>query len=149
MISIEPAVSDDTAILVEFQRKMALETENLTLDPHIVNKGVEAIFQDKSKGNYYVAKEQGYIIACLLTTPEWSEWRNGTVLWIQSVYVRPSHRGQGVFRKLYAYIQQIVEDTDGLRGIRLYVDNRNVAAQQVYHALGMNNEHYQLFEWMK
>ncbi len=149
MVTIEPAVPEDTDTLVEFQLKMALETEDLTLDPHVVKKGVEAIFQDDSKGRYYVAKEQGYAIACLLTTPEWSEWRNGTVLWIQSVYVRPSHRGQGVFRQLYEYIRQRVSETDGLRGIRLYVDNRNDPAKQVYTALGMNNEHYQLFEWMK
>jgi len=26
----------------------------------------------------------------LLTTFEWSDWRNGTILWIQSVYVLPT-----------------------------------------------------------
>lgn len=149
MISIQPADRSDAATIVEFQLKMALETEDLTLDPKIVKQGVEAIFADAGKGTYYVAKEQGYVIACLLTTPEWSEWRNGTVLWIQSVYVRPSHRGRGVFGRLYAHVKSLVHENPGLRGIRLYVDNRNRDAQKVYEALGMNNEHYQLFEWMK
>jgi hypothetical protein len=42
-----------------------------------------------------------------------------------------------------------VNADDSLRGIRLYVDRRNVRAQEVYTRLGMNGEHYQVFEWMK
>jgi GNAT superfamily N-acetyltransferase len=149
MYTIEAAAVSDSKLIVQFQISMALETEDLVLSGETVEKGVKAIFEDPGKGTYYVAKRQGDIVACLLTTPEWSEWRNGTVLWIQSVYVLPAHRGSGIFRKLYEYVQLQVTETESLRGIRLYVDNRNEAAQKVYHALGMDNQHYQLFEWMK
>lgn len=149
MYSIEPASSTDIQTIVQFQLQMAKETENLALEAQIVEKGVQAVFSDSSKGSYYVAKFKGTPVACLLTTPEWSEWRNGTVLWIQSVYVQPEHRGKGVFRKLYEHIRDLVDNSNSFRGIRLYVDNRNTDAQKVYHSLGMDNEHYQLFEWMK
>lgn len=149
MITIQAANKDDINTIVEFQLNMALETEELSLDPTIVKRGVEALFQDPNKGSYYVAKDQGLTVACLMTTPEWSEWRNGNVLWIQSVYVRPSHRGKGVFRQLYTHIQELVEKQADLRGIRLYVDKSNTDAQKVYDAIGMDNQHYQLYEWMK
>ncbi len=149
MINIHSAKQDDINTIVEFQLKMALETEDLSLDPTIVKRGVEAVFNDQNKGSYYVAKEQGHLVACLMTTPEWSEWRNGTVLWIQSVYVRPSHRGKGIFRQMYAHIQDLVHGQADLRGIRLYVDKSNTDAQKVYNAIGMDNDHYQLYEWMK
>ena len=84
-----------------------------------------------------------------MITYEWSDWRNGNVWWIQSVYVVPEFRGQRVYAGLYEHVQALVEADDALRGIRLYVDRRNVAAQQVYTRLGMNGEHYQVFEWMK
>ena len=148
-MTVQPAEREDIRPIIEFQLKMAMETEDLKLDPAVVTKGVEAIFNDHSKGRYYVAKEQDVVIGCLLTTPEWSEWRNGTVLWIQSVYVTGEHRGKGVYRALYEFVRNMVEQSGDLRGIRLYVDKRNVTAQKVYHSLGMDNQHYELFEWMK
>ena len=89
------------------------------------------------------------IVASTMITYEWSDWRNGVVWWIQSVYVAPEARGQGVYKGLYAYVQELANDDPNIRGIRLYVDKRNTRAQQVYAKLGMNGEHYQVFEWMK
>ncbi len=128
---------------------MAWETEKVTLDLIILTEGVQNLFADVNRGKYYVAEENGLVVGSLLTTYEWSDWRNGTVLWIQSVYIAEGHRGKGIYKKLYDHIQQMVKSTSDLRGIRLYVDKTNKAAQQVYEKLGMNGEHYQVFEWMK
>jgi predicted GNAT family acetyltransferase len=84
-----------------------------------------------------------------MVTSEWSDWRNGTVWWIQSVFVEPELRGQGVYRLLYENVRRLVNESDAIRGVRLYVDIRNKAAQEVYARLGMNGDHYKLFEWMK
>jgi len=85
----------------------------------------------------------------LLTTYEWSDWRNGTVLWIQSVYVDLLFRKRGVYAALYSHIKVLVADDKSLKGIRLYVDESNQKAMEVYARLGMNGEHYRVFEWMK
>ena len=100
--------------------QMALETENLKLDHATVIKGVTAVFDDPVKGKYWIAESNGNAIGCLLTVPEWSDWRNGTVLWIHSVYVRPQLRKMGVFRKLYLHLKTMVEASSDLRGLRLY-----------------------------
>jgi ribosomal protein S18 acetylase RimI-like enzyme len=84
-----------------------------------------------------------------MTTFEWSDWRNGTVLWIQSVYVEKAFRGKGVYKMMYAFIRQMVEENADLCGIRLYVDKSNLPAQKVYESLDMNGEHYTVYEWMK
>ncbi|MEM8893770.1 MAG: GNAT family N-acetyltransferase [Bacteroidota bacterium] len=128
---------------------MALETEDLKLDQATVTSGVGAIFEDVSKGVYYVAEANGQVIGSLLITYEWSEWRNGQVWWIQSVYVEEGFRGSGIFRRFYSYIQALAENDDDVRGIRLYVDNTNTVAQQVYRRIGMNGDHYKVYEWMK
>ena len=101
------------------------------------------------KGKFYVAEEQEEIAGCLSTTYEFSEWRDGTVLWIQSVYIPEKFRGQGVYKKLYAHVQELVHGDPGLKGIRLYVNKANHAAQRTYEKLGMNGEHYFVYEWMK
>lgn len=146
---VRKATHADIATIIEFQKRMALETENVVLDDATVQLGVANLFSDAGKGQYYVAEANGQIVGCLMTTYEWSDWRNGMVLWIQSVYVDKAHRGSGVYKSMYAYIRSMVENDPTLRGIRLYVDKTNQAAQQVYDKLGMNGEHYQVYEWMK
>lgn len=142
-------IPGDLETLTDFQLRMARETEGLELDPGTVIRGVAAVLADPAKGSYWVAERDGRIVGSLLTTFEWSDWRNGTVLWIQSVYVVPGERGRGVYRALYEHLKRRVEDDPGLKGLRLYVDRRNAAAQEVYERLGMTREHYELFEWLK
>jgi GNAT superfamily N-acetyltransferase len=148
-ITIRPGLLFDIETIADYQIKMAFETEALKLDPETVSKGVSAVFDDPAKGKYWLAEVDGNVVGCLLTIPEWSDWRNGTVLWIHSVYVLPDFRGKGVYRKLYLHLKDMVEKSSDLRGLRLYVDKTNNKAQKVYEVLGMSGEHYHLYEWLK
>ena len=148
-VLIREARPEDAPVIVDFQIRMARATEELELDFDTVTRGVAAVFADPAKGTYWVAEADGRVIGSLLTTFEWSDWRNGTVLWIQSVYVLPAWRRRGIYRMLYEHLRRQVERSPGLRGLRLYVDQRNTAAQQVYERLGMTKEHYQMYEWLK
>jgi GNAT superfamily N-acetyltransferase len=148
-IKIRPGLLFDISTIADFQMKMALETENLKLDLPTVEKGVAAVFDDPAKGKYWLAEADGEVVGCLLTVPEWSDWRNGTVLWIHSVYVKENFRKAGVYRRLYSHLKEMVETSSDLRGLRLYVDKTNEKAQKVYEVLGMSGEHYHLYEWMK
>lgn len=148
MIEIRPATPDDSKYIIEFQQKMALETENVQLDTAVLAQGLKLLFEDPARGNYYVAADNKEVIGCMMITYEWSEWRCGNVLWIQSVYITPSHRGRGVFKKMYEYMKGMVTPGSGYTGIRLYVDKTNLAAQKIYEKLGMNGDHYQVYEWM-
>lgn len=149
MIHIRDAVSADAPAIVDFQIRMARETEEVELDRDVCTSGVAAVFSDPSLGRYFVAESDGVVVGSLMTTYEWSDWRNGTVWWIQSVFVVPELRGQGIYRRLYEHVQQLVNTRETVMGIRLYVDLRNGIAQEVYSRLGMNGDHYRLFEWMK
>ena len=149
MNTYRDAARNDRDTIVEYQIAMARETEDVTLDRGILTRGVDAVFDDPSHGRYFVAVEEGAVVASLLITYEWSDWRNGMVWWIQSVYVDPAHRRKRIYAGLYEHVKSIVERDPNVRGIRLYVDKRNTPAQEVYTRLGMNGEHYQVFEWMK
>ena len=146
---VREATPADAPHIAGFQMAMASETEQLMLDPVTVDKGVRAVFDDPGKGKYYVTEKSGEVIGSLLTTYEWSDWRNGTVLWIQSVYVLPRYRRHGAYRKMYRFLQEKVMSETNLRGIRLYADVSNFTAHTVYVNLGMNGGHYRTFEWMK
>ena len=130
-IVIREARPDDAPHIIEFQLAMALETEELTLDREILTRGVAAVFDHPSLGRYFVAESEGRVIASLMITYEWSDWRNGVVWWLQSVYVDESYRRQGVFRKMYDHIIEKISKDPGVIGLRLYVDRLNVRAQSV------------------
>ncbi len=148
-IEIRRAQMSDCSNIVKFQETMAVETEDCKLDHDSVQSGVEAVLKNETLGVYYVAVIQGEVVGSLLTTYEWSDWRNGTVIWIQSVYVDPPYRKKGIYKSLYNHIKSMVEKDESLKGIRLYVDESNKSAREVYSRLGMNGEHYRVFEWMK
>lgn len=147
MITIRRAILSDAPIIIDFQKKMAWETESLNLGDETLTKGVTAVFADPSKGQYYVADADGEIVGSLLITYEWSDWRNTNIWWIQSVYVISGFRRKGVFRSMYSYIKNEVRQK-GIAGLRLYVETNNIPAQKTYKALRMDNEHYMFFEWL-
>jgi ribosomal protein S18 acetylase RimI-like enzyme len=148
MIIIRKATSEDAPVIIDFQQKMALETEQMTLVHEIINRGVNAVFADSTHGQYWVAEDKGKVVASLLITHEWSDWRNSNVWWFQSVYVLPEFRRTGIFRSMYLHIKNEAEK-NGIAGLRLYVETNNSGAQSTYEALGMKSLHYKMYEWMK
>lgn len=146
---IRKAIPEDTPAIIDFQIKMALETENIHLEKSIVTEGVNAVFSDPSKGTYYIAEKNWEVVGSLLTTYEWSDWRNGTVIWIQSVFVLPEYRQQGIYKTLFQHVSNMVKSDKKLKGIRLYVEKSNKTAHKVYSKIGLNPDHYELYEWLK
>jgi len=148
-MKIREAKLSDIPVISGFQLAMAAETENMKLDFDTVYKGISKIFDDQNTGKYIVAEQDDKIVASLLTLYEWSDWRNGQVIWIHSVYVMPEYRKQGIFKEMYAFLKKLVSENANYKGLRLYVDKTNTNAMKVYESLGMNGDHYVLFEWMK
>ncbi|MFH1120512.1 MAG: GNAT family N-acetyltransferase [Bacteroidota bacterium] len=148
-IKVRQATATDIGFIITGQLNLAWETEKIKLDVTIVSKGVKSVFGKPEKGFYIVTEKGNLRCGCLMITPEWSDWRNAWVWWIQSVYVLPEFRKTGIFGMMYAYIKKEVIRQDNVSGIRLYVDNTNTIARKVYTRIGMNDEHYRTFEWMK
>lgn len=166
-LSIRPAHMGDVEVIAEFNRLMALETENKVLDPATLKAGVTAMLNDPNKGRYFVAlagraSDGGNshqsspansadifmeaIVGQLGVTFEWSDWRNGNFWWIQSVYVAKSARRHGVFRKLYEHVLEAARGENDVIGVRLYVEHENAAAQATYQKMGMVMTGYQVME---
>jgi GNAT superfamily N-acetyltransferase len=145
-LTIRQARPADAPLIVEFNRRMALETEHKVLDQVILERGVAQALADPHKGQYFLAEDGGEVLGQTLLTAEWSDWRNGWFWWIQSVYVRPEARRRGVFRALYEHIVEQARQTPDVIGIRLYVERDNRRAQQTYQQLGMELTGYLLLE---
>ncbi len=145
---IRKASPEDTIWIAQAQVLMAHETENLKLNQEDVVKGVSFIFDHPDHGFYVIIRnEEHNPVGCLMILKEWSDWRNGDIWWIHSLYVAPDYRKQGIFKKMFEYVEELARSS-GVRGLRLYVDKSNVNAKVAYEKLGMNKNHYEMFEKM-
>ena len=145
-ITIREATREDTESIVRFQEGMALETEDKVLDQVLLRNGITAIFDSTQKGFYIVAEVGSVVVGSLLITYEWSDWRNATFWWIQSVFVDANWRRKGVYRSMHDYVVNVAKSRKDICGIRLYVERTNTIAQQTYKDLGMTHSHYDLYE---
>jgi ribosomal protein S18 acetylase RimI-like enzyme len=145
-IAIRPATADDADFLARGNAAMALETEHKRLAPAVVGAGVRAALADPAKGLYFVAERDGQRVGQLMFTYEWSDWRNGTFWWIQSVYVVPAARRSGVFRALFRHLEERARGDASVCGIRLYVDRDNERAQATYRRCGLEDGGYRVME---
>lgn len=145
-IIVRPAIKADGPVIAKFNALMAQETEQRVLDHALLRPGVEAVLSDEAKGVYYVAEIGGTVVGQTLITYEWSDWRNGTFWWIQSVYVREEYRGKGVFKALFRLIEEAARTSKDVCGLRLYVEKDNDRARQAYERIGMKKTPYELFE---
>lgn len=145
-IDVRRGVASDVDVIAEFNRRLALETESKQLDPQVLRAGVATLLGDPAKGLYYLAENEGTVIGQLAVTYEWSDWRNGWLWWIQSVYVRADHRRRGVFRSLYEAVRQTALQAGDVVGIRLYVETDNDVGQRTYVGVGMARTGYLVME---
>jgi len=148
-IKIRKATTEDISTIVKFNETMALETEGKILARSILSSGVKAVFQNQKNGFYIVCELDQHVRASLMITYEWSDWRNGMYMWIQSVFVHKEYRKQGLYKLMYDYVKTLVAKESKLVGVRLYVDEENLNAQKVYTRLGMEKSNYQLYEYTK
>jgi len=141
-MTIRPATLDDLLTLVEFNRRLALETEGITLSAELLNQGVRAALLDPQKARYFVAEIAGRVVGQLMHTREWSDWRNGHIWWLQSVYVDQDFRREGVFRSLVEHLRAEAEAAPDVVGLRLYVEEHNDRAAATYDRLGLREAGY-------
>jgi ribosomal protein S18 acetylase RimI-like enzyme len=149
VLAVRKAQPGDAGTIADFNSAMALQTEGKRLLPEVIGAGVRRLIEQPALGFYIVVEDGGRVVACLLVTNEWSDWRNGLFWWIQSVYVEPEYRRQGVYRRMYDFVRGLAAQDPAICGFRLYVEKDNTVAQATYAALGMVPTDYQIYEELK
>ena len=144
-IFVREAGQSDVSTLIEYNLSLANETESILLDKDILRLGIEKALE-LNDCRYLVAELNNKIVGQTMVTSEWSDWRNGVIWWMQSVYVNPDYRKRGVFQSILKHIENLAEKIPEVKALRLYVMDDNQIAQRVYQNLGMNNSNYLVYE---
>ncbi|MEK6975452.1 MAG: GNAT family N-acetyltransferase [Candidatus Thermoplasmatota archaeon] len=138
----------DLDFLVKATLGNAWETEQLRLDETLVRRAVKKLLADPVKGRSFVAEADGKVVASLYVTYEWSDWHDAWYWWIQSLFVVPERRGQGVYSALYRFLHDEARKAGDVRSIRLYVEKNNENGLRAYRGHGMKEAPYVVFEQM-
>jgi ribosomal protein S18 acetylase RimI-like enzyme len=147
-VLVRDATPADAERIVRWNMLLAEESEAKQLSVDVLTRGVRRVLADRSKGRYFLADVDGRPAGQTMVTYEWSDWRDGQIWWIQSVYVEPGFRRRGVYRALHRHVIATAKADGGVVGLRLYVERNNVLAQQVYQNCGLANAGYIVFERM-
>ena len=144
-LKIREAVKSDITILAKNNQSLANETENIHLNLDTIISGVSNAL-DREDCHYFVAEINKMVVGQTLITYEWSDWRNGLIWWMQSVFVSSNFRKQGVFRALFNHIENLALNDPNVKALRLYVIQDNQSGKKTYEALGMKDSGYIVYE---
>jgi GNAT superfamily N-acetyltransferase len=143
---VRDAREADIETLAKFNIALAWETEQKKLELPVVTRGLQTLLKNPEHGFYTVGEVAGRVVGCIMITYEWSDWRCARFWWVQSVYVDPEFRRQGVFRRLYEHLKQKAKADPDVCGFRLYVEESNFAGQSTYAGVGMEEISFKFFE---
>ncbi|MDA1188343.1 MAG: GNAT family N-acetyltransferase [Chloroflexi bacterium] len=146
--TIRPATLNDVDTLTRFAVEMAMETEGHKIEAESVKIATLAALNDSGKAIFFVAEVGSRVVGSLMVTYEWSDWENGDYWWIQSVYVSPPSRRQGIYRGLYNHVVAEAKRQGDVVGVKLYVYKDNLKAQKTYETLGMKRAPHYIYEIM-
>jgi GNAT superfamily N-acetyltransferase len=145
-ITVRDAMASDIDAIIQYNQRLATETEGKTLDPAVIAAGVRRGFASPQMCRYFIAEVDGRIAGTTMLTYELTDWRNGVIWWLQSVFIEPEHRRHGVFRAIYRHIESLARAHPDVRALRLYVHRDNARAMKTYESLGMEKAAYELYE---
>ena len=151
MFCVRDAVLSDVDTICDFNQRLAQETESRLIPPEVLRGGVLAALTIPDRLHYWVAvssDDAAQVIGQVAVSYEWSDWRNGWIWWLQSVYVDSDWRGQGVFRALLDQIRMDATAHANVIGLRLYVEHENAPARVTYEKLGFVPAGYEVMEAM-
>lgn len=142
--SIRPAREDDLDTLVAFSLREAVEAEDRQLDEEMVRKGTRAGLENPGIARYWVLEEaEAGRIGSISVFREWSDWNNGYYIWIQSMFIQPEFRGQGLMHLLLEAVFEYTRDEHALE-LRLYVHEDNRHAIRAYRRTGFVDTPYRM-----
>lgn len=137
----------DLDALTSFSIRIAKETENKNIDDSLVKLGIERVLKDSEKGITFVACDRDEVIGCfMINGKEWSEWRNGYILWLTGTYTHPDYRRMGVRKTLFEHAKKWAKSQPDVKGIRGYRHKSNNAIHSAALTGGMQQTAYRINE---
>ena len=147
--TLRRAEEKDLDILVDFNNRIALESEGHPLDLAVLRSSMKHILEDERKGVYWLACDGDKVVGQMMYVFEWSTWQDKNYMWLTDLYVLPEYRKQGVFKLLNQHLMDFYKKSPDIIGVRFYVAKTNTAVVPLYRRIGWKESNYNLWEVSK
>jgi ribosomal protein S18 acetylase RimI-like enzyme len=145
-VRVRDATPDDLTVIVDYNLRLGAETEDKALSREVLANGVRRGLASPALCRYFIAEIDGRPVGTTMLTYELTDWRNGVIWWLQSVYIDEAFRRSGVVRAIYRHIEDLARRAPDVRALRLYVRHDNERAIRTYEAMGMVGAGYRVLE---
>lgn len=141
------AEKSDTETLVEFIREFH-EEEHLPFDDNSVRTMLAEMLNDDSLGRVWLIQDGSEPIGYIVLTFSYSLEFQGRDGLIDELYIRESHRGQGIGTSALKFVEGVCPSL-GIQALHLEVDRKNTAAQSLYRQVGFeDHDRYLMTKWI-
>jgi ribosomal protein S18 acetylase RimI-like enzyme len=146
-ITFKIAENSDIETLVKFIREY-YEYDSHPFDDEKVRRALAKILNDTSIGRVWLLQDGSEAIGYIVLTFGYSLEAGGRDALIDEVYIRESHRGQGLGRKVIHFVEGVCSSL-GIQVLNLEVERRNTAAQSFYRKVGFEDQDsYLMTKWI-
>ena len=143
------ATPQDQGEILKFTLDEAMDAEGRVESVEVIERAISrALHSPKDTAHYFVAcrrvdADQDELLGHVSVTREWSDWNDAHYVWITSMYVKPSSRGQGVMGALIEEVDEYARSI-GSPEVRIYVHQDNERGGRAWRREGFVETSY----WM-
>jgi len=133
----------DIPQLLQFMREY-YEFDHLAFDENVARTAVEGMIENDAFGRIWLILYADEAIGYLAITLGYSLEYGGRDAFVDEVYIRSSHRGQGIGTSALLFAEEQCRML-GVRALHLEVDRANTNAYRVYRKVGfIDHERYMM-----
>lgn len=137
---------DEPRLLTLMQEFYALEHLQYQVD--IARRALRELWSNPAFGRVYLIQSEAGIAGYVVLTFGFSLEFRGRDALVDELYVRESHRGQGLGTACLGWIEDICR-AEGIHALHLEVDHTNRRAKKLYHRVGYrDHDRHLLTKWL-
>ena len=137
-LHFEIATSEDTETLITFIREYYAYDKH-PFDEAALRPALDAIVREPAFGRVWLIQDGDLAIGYVVLTLGYSLEYLGRDAFVDELYVRESHRGQGVGARALAFVEDVCRQL-GVRALHLEVERENTRAYYLYSKSGFRDQ---------
>lgn len=135
---VRPASPDDAPDLARMLHDFNVEYEDPTPGTGVLEARVRKFMADRTKW-YLVAGDGSRSLGFAQFDFHPSIWSEGPILFLDELYVKPAHRGNGLGKLMMETLRSAAEER-GAAGMEVVTGEDDTAARGLYESFGFRNQ---------
>ena len=122
--------------------------EHLRYQVEVAQRALRELWSNPAPGRVYLIHTENGVAGYVVLTFGFSLEFHGRDALVDELYVRESHRGQGLGAACLQWVEDVCR-AEGIHALHLEVDHANLRAKELYHRVGYrDHDRHLLTKWL-